>query len=98
MIGVTVMANDWLHHSLEVALGYVRILNIMLVVEEMLNVTRFPVWYLLFVYSLAPVIYIYIYFVVTLTIIHERPPPTLDDGLPSDTVGREDDGGFLGPQ
>jgi hypothetical protein len=52
--------------------------------------------------SLAPVIYIYIYiyiyFVVTLTIIHERAPPTLDDGLPSDTVGREDDGGFLGPQ
>jgi hypothetical protein len=43
-------------------------------------------------------IYIYIYFVVTLTIIHERAPPTLDDGLPSDTVGREDDGGFLGPQ
>jgi hypothetical protein len=30
--------------------------------------------------------------------IHLRAPPTLDDGDLSDTVGREDDGGFLGPQ
>jgi hypothetical protein len=44
VIGVTVMASDWLHHSLEVALGYVRILHIMLVVEEMLNVIRFSFW------------------------------------------------------
>jgi hypothetical protein len=50
VIGVTVKASDWLHHSLEVALGYVRILHIMLVVEEMLNVIRFSFWYLLFVY------------------------------------------------
>ena len=50
MIGVTVMANDLVHHSLEVALGYVRIFHIMLVVEEMLNVIRFSFWYLLFVY------------------------------------------------
>ena len=30
--------------------------------------------------------------------IHLRAPPTLDDGDLSDTVGREDDDGFLGPQ
>ena len=43
-------------------------------------------------------IYIYFYFVVTLAIFHLRAPPTLDDGDLSDTIGREDGGGFLGPQ
>jgi hypothetical protein len=57
----------------------------------------FHVWYLVLVYVWY-LLYIYILLLVTLTIIHERAPPTLDDGLPSDTVGREDDGGFLGPQ
>ena len=47
--------------------------------------------------------YIYMLFVVvlcvvTLAIFHLRAPPTLDDGDLSDTVGREDGGGFLGPQ
>ena len=57
-------------------------------------------WKFVMLTCFAPVIYIYIYFyfVVTLAIFHLRAPPTLDDGDLSDTVGREDDGGFLGPQ
>ena len=56
---------------------------------------------LLCVQSFAPVIYIYIYILLFCGDpfnIHLRAPPTLDDGDLSDTVGREDGGGFLGPQ
>ena len=83
MIGVTVKASDWLHHSLEVALGFVRILHIILVVRkcEMLFVFRFGICYLYTCFQL-----------VTLTFAckYRGLLPPLDDGVLPEVVGRGD--------